>query len=211
MQKLINEAEVWLKSPDLSAGDPEKLLAALQEELGKDKAAGQTLGPLIGKIRSTQNRLKNIESINWVTINQGKLAIGHRPSTKLISDIKLQGGSHILTLLSESEGAKEIENGTIKEELKWLWFAMQSADPPTEDRLPELKSLFTDMAKALEGKASIYIHCSAGIHRTGMIAHAFLRYLGQSPNIAKDNLKQLRNTTWREVGENRLLWVETWL
>ena len=41
-----------------------------------------------------------------------------------------------------------------------------------------------------------------------MIAHAFLRYLGLPPEIAKDNLRQLRYTTWKEVGEDRLLWGE---
>ena len=212
LQKLINEAEAWLKSPESGTDDPEKLLTALQEELGKDKAAGRPLGPLIGQIKSIQNkrknRLKNIEPINWVAIKQGRLAIGHRPSAKLITDIQLQGGSHILTLLSETEGARDIESKVQKEGLIWLWFAMQSADPPTEDRSHELKSLFADMAKALQGKASIYMHCSAGIHRTGMITYAFLRYLGQSPEIAKDNLRHLRETTWREVGEKRLLWGE---
>ena len=85
---------------------------------------------------------------------------------------------------------------------------MQSAEPPTEDKIPELEILFSDMAKALDEDASIYVHCSAGIHRAGMITYAFLRYLGLPPETAKDNLKQLRNTTWKNVGEKRLLWGE---
>ena len=213
IQQLTEEVMVWLNKP-LSRGIDEtyehsdKLLLELQRSLKNNKETRRILGPLIGQVKTMQKRLKAIELVNWTMVKSGKLAIGHRPSTKLISDIRLQGGSHILTLLSESEGAKIIEKESKKEGLHWLWFAMNSALPPTEDKTPELKSLFANMADALENHASIYIHCSAGIHRTGMITYGFLRYLGLTSEAAKDLLKQLRYKTWEAVGENRLLWAE---
>ena len=52
----------------------------------------------------------------------------------------------------------------------------------------------------------IYIHCSAGIHRTGMITYGLLRYLGKDTNEAKQLLHQLREVTAAQVGDERLNW-----
>jgi protein tyrosine/serine phosphatase len=53
-----------------------------------------------------------------------------------------------------------------------------------------------------------YIHCSAGIHRTGMITYGLLRYLGKDKNDAKQTLLNLREVTANQVGEERLTWAD---
>jgi protein tyrosine/serine phosphatase len=52
------------------------------------------------------------------------------------------------------------------------------------------------------------IHCSAGIHRTGMIANALLRSLGLTADEAKAGLLTMRQVTHDGVGEHRLAWGE---
>lgn len=209
--KLMENARQWLKNlsglgVDEALKHSDELLFELHGLLGESTEARKTIGPLIRQIKGMQNKLRNIEPVCWVGIHGGRISIGHRPSTKLIADLRLQGGSHILTLLSESEGARDIEKHTRREGLCWLWFAMRSASPPDEDRIPELKSLFADISTALVNRASVYIHCSAGIHRTGMITYGFLRYIDLSSGEAKIRLKELRDTTSEEVGEDRLSW-----
>lgn len=181
----------------------EKLLLELQKNIGSNP---QIIGPLIGQVRSMQNKIENIELLNWVDIHGGRLSIGHRPSSKLLGDIQLQYGSYIITLLSEKEGARIIEKQTKTVGLKWLWFPMNSALPPDEERLPEVKALFFDITVALENHESVYIHCSAGIHRTGMISYGLLRYIGFDSKEALDYLIKLRNETGEGVGKERLAW-----
>lgn len=210
-RSLKEKVEVWLEDPlkpglEEALDRSETLLYKLKEKLKNDTEKGHILGPLIGQVKSMQNKLKTLEPINWVSYKGGRLAIGHRPGIKLITDIQLQGGTHILTLLSESEGAAFIQKEAGKVGLHWLWLSMSSATPPAEDRLPEAKALFTNMTNALENAASIYIHCSAGIHRTGMISYAFLRFCELTSDEAKEMLKILRPTTRQDVGEERLEW-----
>lgn len=213
IQALKKEVENWLATPmengiESAIHYSEELDARLQEALQSDPEAGQLIGPLIGKVKGLQKRLNNIEAVNWVKIGGGSLAIGHRPSNKLVSDIKLQSGTHILTLLSESEGAKAIQKETLKQDMTWLWLGMNSAEPPAKGRMSEFTSLFDDMIDVLENGGKIYLHCSAGIHRTGMISYAFLRYLGYSSDEAETRLKELRPTTSEGVGKERMAWGE---
>ena len=64
------------------------------------------------------------------------------------------------------------------------------------------------MIAALHKQARIYIHCSAGIHRTGMITHGFLRHAGLDATEARAQLKRLRVVTSESVGEDRMTWGE---
>ncbi|MBD3616910.1 MAG: dual specificity protein phosphatase family protein [Gracilimonas sp.] len=211
--QLVKQVREWLENPLESGIDDallrsKALLAELQGMLQSNPDSGKILGPLLGKVRGWQNRLQDIEPIDWVKVGNGSMAIGHRPSKKLITDIRLQGGTHIFTLLSESEGAKSIQKETLKEDMQWLWFGMSSAAPPREERMPELLSVFSAMEEALNNEARIYIHCSAGIHRTGMISYGFLRYLGLPAAEAINKLNELRPTTREGVGDDRLEWGE---
>src|SRR5690606_31239180 len=93
-----------------------------------------------------------------------------------------------------------------KSGMGWLWFPMESAQPIAEERYEELARLFRQMENILNQNGRIYIHCSAGIHRTGMITYAFLIYLGLGKEAAQLKLKELRGTTMENVGEERLAW-----
>ncbi len=208
---LKEKCEQWLNNPinkgiDFGLATAESLLSELIPEISRNSEARNLLGPLIGKIKSTRKKLKKIKRINWIQVYNGSLTIGHRPGGRIISNLKVQGVDHILTLLSEAEGAREIEKGCHRDGVKWIWFPMSSAQVPGEEKSDIFKELFDEMAKILKNKAKLYLHCSAGIHRTGMITYAFLRYVGLSAFDARNKLKELRVDTWQAVGDNRLLW-----
>lgn len=123
METDIQNAQTWLNSPfngnlDESLAFSNELLIALQKLITENDELKRTLGPLIGKIKGTQKTLMAIELVDWVPINNGHLAIGHRPSTKLITDLKLQKATHILTLLSEHEGALLIKTTTTQQQME---------------------------------------------------------------------------------------------
>ncbi|PIQ47220.1 MAG: hypothetical protein COW03_16155 [Cytophagales bacterium CG12_big_fil_rev_8_21_14_0_65_40_12] len=211
METQVQNAQAWLNSPfngnlDESLAFSNELLTALQALITQNDEFKRTLGPLIGKIKGTQKTLMAIELMDWVPVNKGHLAIGHRPSAKLVSDLKLQKASHILTLLSEHEGALLIRSTTIQQQMEWLWFPMESAKPPTEEQLTVLAQIFVEMNEILNNGGNIYLHCSAGIHRTGMISHAFLRFIGNEHEEAIQLLQALRAVTGDGVGEERVAW-----
>jgi protein-tyrosine phosphatase len=211
METDIQNAQKWLNSPfngnlDESLAFSNELLIALQKLITQNDEFRRTLGPLIGKIKGTQKMLMAIELVDWVSINKGHLAIGHRPSAKLVSDLKLQKATHILTLLSEHEGALLIKTTTTQQQMEWLWFPMESAKSPTEEQLKVLAQVFVQMNEILNNGGNIYLHCSAGIHRTGMISYAFLRFIGNEHNEAIQVLQSLRTVTGDGVGEERVAW-----
>lgn len=56
------------------------------------------------------------------------------------------------------------------------------------------------------GGARVVVHCSAGIHRTGMFGYALLRMVGLSADEARAKLRELREVTGEGVGKDRLAW-----
>lgn len=208
-----NKIKAWLAKPNqmnaLRALDEcERLGKELKEALRSMPTAGRQLGPLTGELHRAQRHLIQAKDIEWVPLGSGHLAIGHRPGTELLQGIRVVGGTHILTLLSENEGAPAVGRDAERCNLSWLWFPMKSAQPPTEDQAVELQAMFVTAAEALKGGAGIYLHCSAGIHRTGMIAYAFLRYLGCDASEAWSKLANLRSVTQSQVGEHRIAWAD---
>ena len=159
--------------------------------------------------------LKN-ESItaHVVPVCHGFLSIGHRPKQSDLLDLKDEGFSHVVTVLSASEGAAEIGRGTKKLGLQWIWLPLGSAKVPLENEediqhveavLQQLVSLFSDPTAGIKA----YLHCSAGMHRTGMITFALLRRLGYNSTKAMDLLTQLRELTAQNVGVERVAWADS--
>lgn len=213
-QDLVSRTERWLIKPNAtdipnSLSESNELLRELNNEIQKGGVSKKDIGTLIGQVKGMQKRIQNIETMDWVSVGGGSVSIGHRPGSKLITDLKLQNTTHILTLLSEQEGGKEVGNQSKKAGIGWLWFPMESANPPGKDRNNEIAVLFSTMEETLKERGNIYIHCSAGIHRTGMITYAFLRFTGLDESTSKKKLKELRETTSEGAGVERLRWGDT--
>ena len=83
---------------------------------------------------------------------------------------------------------------------------MENADPPSSDHYKGYLKLFEKLQDILDSWGSIFIHCSAGIHRTGMICFALLLYLGFDEIDAKKFLSKLRKVTKENVGLERIEW-----
>lgn len=147
-----------------------------------------------------------MEAIGWVPVCHGFMAVSHRPKKKIFPTLKLQGCTHLLTLLSEREGAREIGDAAKHAGIEWLWFPLESGDPLDSAREVEVRSFFEQIRPILESPHHILVHCSAGIHRTGMVTYALLRYLGLEPTEARSKLHEMRPMTADGVGDNRLAW-----
>ena len=147
-----------------------------------------------------------VSVIKWVSVGGGQIAVGHRPKIKAIKTLPDLGVTHILTLLSEKEGGAEIGAVIKKAGIGWSWFPLKSAAPPGEKRVQEVRLLYGELKKILAAGGRIFVHCAAGIHRTGMITYGLLRSMGFTEDEAKATLHTLRPETGEGVGESRLAW-----
>ena len=111
-----------------------------------------------------------------------------------------------MTLQGEKENALQIRDATLEAGLEWIWLPMIDGNPLSTKRECEVKDLYRNLSSVLDTQGKIYIHCAAGIHRTGMIAYGFLRFIGFDTRTARETLLSLREVTARSVGEHRLSW-----
>lgn len=182
------------------------VLNELRAALGESPGAGELLGPLMGQLLAVRKTRPDAGLVRWVGVGGGHLAIGHRPKLKTIPALRQHGATHIVTLLTEAEGAADIAAAVKKAGMSWLWLPLESAAPPPEERLADVSRLYEGLRTALASRARVYVHCSAGIHRTGMITHGLLRSMGLSQGEAMALLRSLRSETGEGVGEGRLQW-----
>lgn len=162
-------------------------------------------------MESSAPRVFKPPDFHWLPVGGGHIAVGHRPKRLTIKAMPELGITHVLTLLSEYEQGKGIGTRVERMGLTWFWLPLVTAKPPTRDRDEEIVRLFANMEIALKEEARIFIHCSAGIHRTGMISYGFLRSLGWSVAEAEEGLATLRPITGKEVGTSRKAWGDTFV
>lgn len=62
------------------------------------------------------------------------------------------------------------------------------------------------MTAELARGGKVYVHCSAGLHRTGMIAYAYFRHRAMSTQDAKTAILELRELTASELTAERCAW-----
>jgi protein-tyrosine phosphatase len=142
----------------------------------------------------------------FVPVGGGALALSHRPKQRDMARLPSFCVTHVVTLLAEREGAKEIGEAVRRAGLTWFWCPLDNGQPPDAQRTAELREVITELAALVAGGATILIHCSAGIHRTGMFGYALLRQLGLDPAAARAKLTELRAVTGEGVGADRLAW-----
>ncbi len=68
--------------------------------------------------------------------------------------------------------------------LTWIWLPMPNANYPEGEVDARLRTALPELSRLLDQGAHIVIHCSASVHRTGMVAYGLLRWRGYSPRPA---------------------------
>jgi protein-tyrosine phosphatase len=146
--------------------------------------------------------------VRLVAVGAGAVALTHRPKLKALPALRAAGVTHLVTLLSGKEGARDIGAAAQAAGLEWVWLELangQRPDPPAADAAA---ATLARLAGLVGGGARVAVHCSAGIHRTGMIGYALLRTCGLEPAAAAATLAELRAVTAAGVGGERLEWAE---
>ena len=150
----------------------------------------------------------NEEMTDGISVLAGKdleLFIGPRPGKKSLAGLGEMRLTHCCTLLSEREDAPAISKICRKLDCEWVWLPLEGG------RLEILEStdvggLLQTLAEAIREVPAprVYLHCSAGIHRTGFFAYILLRASGLDAAATRAKLAGIRPVTAEQVGEDRL-------
>lgn len=163
-------------------------------------AAGPEV-PTIGPVTT-------VTDIVLVPVGAGAVAVTHRPKLASLPPLAASTATHLVTLLSAREGAQQLGTAAVAAGLRWFWLPIPNGREPTPASREAIVAALPRLAGLVRGGARIVIHCSAGIHRTGMIAYALLRVLGLDPDQATTMLATMRPVTAAGIGEQRLAWAE---
>ena len=141
---------------------------------------------------------------------QLELAVGPRPGRKSVDCLRAQQFSHVCTLLGPHENASDIERLANQLGCKWIWLPITGGRLEVLGQLnmPQLVCRLLDNLDPVSGN-HIYIHCSAGIHRTGFAAYTILRLRGLTQIQALNELETMRKVTAAQLGAERVTLAET--
>ena len=138
-----------------------------------------------------------------------QLILGPRPGKKSKESIQSQGVTDILSLLSQREQPESIKRIANSIGATWHHFPIDGGNIETLDGVDLGRLIIIKKKNARAGdEAVMYLHCSAGLHRTGFVAYALLRYRGVAPDQVMDELRALRAVTADEVGADRVALAE---
>ncbi|GAA0879660.1 hypothetical protein GCM10009119_26290 [Algoriphagus jejuensis] len=181
----------------------------IRKTVKNDSSKGKEFGEYLSQITHAFRAKKLHTAINWVQVGNCLLAVGHKPGGRITFErLKNEGSTAVLTLLNENEGASAIGKQVHTVNIEWIWLPFSASNPHEGESIAQIYSHYTKLSDLINSGAKIYIHCSAGIHRTGMITYGFFRFIGQEKTEAVGLLKSLREVTAAQVGEDRLLWAD---
>lgn len=142
----------------------------------------------------------------WAPATPGRLALWHRPKLRAIPYLRNAGCDRVVTLLSEQEGAEEIGRAVEQAGLAWSWLPLRGGRPPEGRADHGARGGVAQLSQWLDCGESILIHCSAGMHRTGMVAYALLRFRGLGETEALELIEAMRPVTRSALAPEHLRW-----
>lgn len=143
---------------------------------------------------------------DWVSIGAGRLALSSRPKYEFLRKLADYGVQRVVTLSTEADGADKIGEMIQAQGVQWSWLRLKNAKRPAGDADKMLRAAMPVLSHCLDQGESILIHCSAGLHRTGMVAYGLLRYRGYSHTRTLELIEQMRPKTRAEMTGERMAW-----
>ena len=142
----------------------------------------------------------------WVGIGRGRLTLWHRPGARAVAALKSFGCDCVLTLLAAREHAADIGQWVGEAGIEWLWLPLENGKPPQGEAAASILAALPRLSQMLDDGRSLFIHCAAGIHRTGMVAYALLRWRGYDEDAALALITQMRAHTGAGLQRKQINW-----
>ena len=167
---------------------------------------------------ASKNEIQQKKIFNFYKLKNGSQISCHgRPKESDIKRLKNEYKvNYILTLQHEKENPQIIEK-YVKEmgEIYWHNLPLTGANMAIFMNKNVQKMIIDNLIFILNymknNKIVLFMHCAAGIHRTGTILYTILRLCGESKESALEAIKFIRLDTFRKCGENRFKYAEEFL
>ena len=166
----------------------------------------------------SKNKIQQKKVFNFYTLKNGSQISCHgRPKESDIKRLKEEYKvNYILTIQHEKENPKIIEKYTKDSgDIYWHNLPLTGANMAIFMNKNVQKMIIDNIIFILNymknNKIVLFMHCAAGIHRTGTILYTILRLCGESIESAFEAMKFIRIDTFRKCGENRLKYAEEFL
>lgn len=143
-----------------------------------------------------------------MNVGAGRLALDHRPNRQSLPALRDAGCEVVVTLLAAREGAEEIGERVRATGMEWIWLPLENGKLPQGEAHQRLADALPNLSARLDQGQTILIHCSAGIHRTGMLAYGLLRWRGLSDLEAMQILFEARRFTAEGISPVQKQWAE---
>ena len=165
-----------------------------------------------------KKNIPNKKIFNFYTLKNGSQISCHgRPKESDIKRLKEEYNvNYILTIQHENEKPETIKKYT--EEIKditWHNLPLKGANMAIFMNKEVQKMIINNILILLnvmkKNKIVLFIHCAAGIHRTGTILYTILRLCDESIESSMEAIKFIRLDTFRKCGDNRLKYAEEFL
>lgn len=143
----------------------------------------------------------------FVPLGAGALALGPRLGKHRYVPLEQAGCTAVMTLLGAHEDLERIGTAVLARGWTWVTMPLRNGEPPPAERDAELRAKLDEAVALLHGGARMYLHCAAGLHRTGMIATALLRLVEgpQVDHVAR--IREMRAETAAELRDDRVAWA----
>ncbi len=125
------------------------------------------------------------------------LTLGPRPRLKNIQ--KLTADVVFTLLKPEESDPKQIGSTTKGCHKTWAWHPLSTLGHSASD-WPHWLAAVEELEEHLGSGQRVYLHCAAGIHRTGSLAYLYFRRQGSTPVEARQEVFRLRPVIEGQIG-----------
>ena len=106
----------------------------------------------------------------------------------------------IFTLLNPEEHPEDIKQATLNSGKAWVHAPLDARGQSTSDWVSWLDAAVA-LKKVLDAGATVYLHCAAGIHRTGSLAYLYYRRDGYGTHESRRMVYALRPVIEDQIGD----------
>lgn len=168
---------------------------------------------LFKKLEEKEGQLKVLyksKNANFETVLKGSIGLGGKPNAETIKILAEQKTDVVLTLLKTKEkGVQEIKEAVEINKMDWIWFPLSASELSLKTEFKEkFNTLLLDLIRRLEAGQKIFIHCAAGVHRTGAFSNALFQKIGYSTTESKTLIRKIRPVTAIEAIPKHWAWSE---
>ena len=148
--------------------------------------------------------------VNYQPVLKGHLSIGGKPGVDRLAELAKLNTDTVVTLLKTNEkGVDEIKAELATSGTDWIWFPLSASELSlSDDTREKINAVYRQLIDKLNHGERIFIHCAAGVHRTGSFTNGLLRKIGYSSAESKQLIKEMRPVTALEAVKRHWDWSE---